>query len=222
VRERAHADARRYLLLAQACERDAVASPVLYAVGGLIGSGKSTLADALGDALDAPVVDADRTRKFLAGVAPTTKLSDARFSGDYAPERTEAVYEEVLRRAAVVLRSGRPVVLDASFRSARWREAAQQLAQEHGVAFRFVECAAPRAVLEERLRAREAGPTVSDGRVSLLDDFVKAWEPVTELAPDEHVRIDTSRDPSEALRQALRPGDAQQLRSVPPSAHNLR
>lgn len=185
--------ARRMLLLALACGRRSVLRPRVVAVGGLIASGKSTLADALGNAMGAPVVDADRTRKHLVHVAPTTPLHHGAWGGAYALELTEHVYDEMLRRARVVLDSGRPVVVEASFRSRAMRARARELARACGVPFQLVECVVPDEVCRARLEARARSATVSDGRLAIFDDFVKSFEPITELSPEEHVRIDGER-----------------------------
>ena len=203
TREIAATEARRYYLLALASERRPLLQPAVVAVGGPIAAGKSTVAERLGAELTAPIVDADRTRKFLLGVQPTEQVHVPAWQGPYAPEVTERVYEEMLRRGSAVLESGRPVVLDASFRSRRHRAAARKLAARHGVAFRFVECRAAPEVLKERLRrrAREAG--VSDGRLEILDEFLSGWEPVDELSETEHLVLDTTGDADAVLRHRL-------------------
>ncbi len=192
-------------------------SPAVLAVGGIVASGKSTVADLVGHELMAPVVSSDRTRKWLLGVEPTTPANpDAGSTGDsagspgpwtgaYSAEVTEAVYDEVFRRARAVLQSGRPVVIDASFRSLEHRKAARQLASEAGVPFLFVECQAPSDIIRERLRRRDREPSVSDARADFLDDFVASWEPVDELGPSEHLVLDTSgsiEENVEAIRSA--------------------
>ncbi|MFW6051689.1 MAG: AAA family ATPase [Myxococcota bacterium] len=192
TRERAGGRARRYYLLALAAERRPLMEPAVVAVGGLIASGKSTVADRLSLVLGAPVICADRTRKELWGVRPTERVGSAAFEGAYSAEFTEKVYAELLRRAEVVVASGRPVLLDASFRSRAHRAAARALARAQGVPFRFVECRVAPVVAKERLRGRVEGE-VSDARLELFDDFVAAWEPVDELPGREHVAIDTAR-----------------------------
>jgi aminoglycoside phosphotransferase family enzyme/predicted kinase len=192
VRERAAAEARRYFLLALASERQGLVSPRVVAVGGFIASGKSTIADALGREMPAPVVDADRTRKHLAGVAPEQPLPEGPWKGFYSPEFTRKVYSELRRRASAVLASGRPVVLDASFRARAHRAEAKRLARETGVPFLFLECRAPEGLCRERLREREKTSTVSDGRTEIFGDFGRSWEPVDELDATEHVVLDTS------------------------------
>jgi predicted kinase len=150
------------------------------------------MADRVGFEMMAPVVSSDRTRKSLLGAEPTTSLSSAHWTDAYSAEMTERVYEEVFRRARCVLASGRPVVIDASFRSKAHREAARQLAESVGVPFFFVECRVAEDVGRERLQRRDREPSVSDARVGLMDDFVASWEWVEELEPAEHLVLDTA------------------------------
>ena len=200
AKERAREEARRYFLLALATERRSLLPPAVVAVGGIIASGKSTLAARVGAAMSAPIVDADRTRKHLAGIAPDTPVSDDAFEGLYAPEMTEKVYRELVRRAERVLRSRRPVVLDASFRTRAFRRLARQLAQEWGAPFFFVECRAANELLRDRLQARERERGVSDGRLAIFDAFVAGWEPVVEIPEEEHVVLDTGVELAETER----------------------
>ncbi len=201
TRARAEANARRDFLLSLAYERHSLAPPCVVAVGGLVASGKSTLAETIGDLVVAPIVDSDRTRKHLAGVAATTPLGSAGFEGAYSEAATERVYDELLRRADLVLRSGRPVVLDASFRTREHRARARALADAHAVPFYFVECRADRSVLEARLRARAERETcVSDARAELLDAFAASFEPVDELASTAHLVVFTSGPPADTAR----------------------
>jgi aminoglycoside phosphotransferase family enzyme/predicted kinase len=199
TRARAGAEARRYFLLALSAERRSLVGPAVVAVGGVIASGKSTIATRLGESLGAPVIEADRTRKQMLGIPPTQAIDEASFRGAYDPAFTDRVYDEVLRRADVVVSSGRPVVLDASFRSVDMRRRARSLATAHGVPFRFVECRATRDVCLARLSARERDRGISDGRGAIFDDFCARWEPVAELSADEHVVLDTSRPLAESL-----------------------
>ncbi len=203
ARRRAAADARRYFLLALASERKALLPPVVVAVGGLIGAGKSTVGRRLAAELGAPVVDADRTRKFLLGAGAYDKVHVPPFDGAYRPELTDRVYAEVLRRGRCVLESRRPVVLDASFRARAHRAAARDLAREHGVPFHFVEVWAPRYVCRERLAERARGESVSDGRLEIFDQFAASWQPVDELPEAEYSIADTTK-PLEANVHALR------------------
>ncbi len=197
--EASRAEARRHYLLALAADRRSLLAPAVVAVGGWIAAGKSTIAAAVAAAMSAPVVDADRTRKHLVGVDAETPLRHPAWQGAYQPTATQAVYEEIFERARAVLASGRPVILDASFRARAHREATRQLARRHGAAFTFIECRAPRAVLLARLAAREQASGVSDGRREIFDEFVTRWEPVDELPAAEHVVLDSTRAVAECL-----------------------
>lgn len=203
VRERAAEEARRYFLLALALGRQPLVPPTVVAVGGIIATGKTTVADRLGAEMNAPVVSSDRTRKSLLGLEPTESLRGPPWEDAYEPEMTEKVYAELLRRAGAVVRSGRPVVLDASFRSRGHREASRQMAQDLGARFFFVECRAPAEVCRERLGRRTLEAGVSDARAGLFDDFVARWEPVDEYTESEHVILDTS-EPIETNDELLR------------------
>ncbi len=214
TRERAAGEARRYFLLALASERRPLLRPAVVAVGGLIAAGKSTAAERIAAEISAPIVDADRTRKFLLGVEAEDKVEVPAFQGPYSPGFSEKVYGELLRRAAAVLSSGRPVVLDASFRSRRHRAAARRLAADQGVPFGFVECRVDLDVSRERLRRRALSANVSDGRLEILDDFAARWQPADELPEFSHLVLDTSRpveDNVEILRRRLAAWSAERV-----------
>jgi predicted kinase len=174
------------------------ARPVV-AVGGLIGSGKSTLAEALGRAAGMPVISSDRMRKALAGVRASERAADSA----YSPGFSARTFDELFRRATVVLESGRGVVLDATFRERALRLRARDLARRHGRRFLFAETVCEEATLRERLRRRAAGSSVSDAGEALLERVRTEFEPVTELGTGEHVRVDTSGAPETAVRTLL-------------------
>ena len=99
-------EAERLFGLSRAYAGRALEPPALVAVAGDIGTGKSTLADELAWRLRAPVIGSDRTRKWLAGLAPTER-GDALIYDEAFTRRT---YQEVLRRARVVIESGRSAI----------------------------------------------------------------------------------------------------------------
>jgi uncharacterized protein len=200
------AQARRYLLLALAAERPALERPYLLAVGGVIASGKSSVSEALGEKLQLAVIATDETRKRLLGVSPTTPLAHGAWQSAYSPEKNAEVYAEVLRQAGVVLGSGRSVIVDASFRSRDDRDAARQLARSLGAAFFFIECRVSDELARERLAARARGPSISDGRLEIFDEFVARYEPVSELPAQEHCRIDSGGSLASSLGQLERAG----------------
>ena len=201
ARGKAAFEARRYFLLALTAHRRLLLPPLVVCVGGIIASGKSTVATAIAAELGAPVVEADRTRKQMLGVDPQTRVAEPAWQGAYDPAFTDRVYAEMLRRADAVLASGRSVVLDASFRSAGQRAAAQRLARTRGLPVRFVQCTASPDTCRARLARREAQRSVSDGRLAIFEDFVARFEPFQELPPSECLIVDTSASVASAIER---------------------
>ena len=192
-------EARTLFTLARSYAEARPGAQPVVAVGGVIGSGKSTLAEALGRATGAPVISADRIRKALAGIRATERAPDSAYSAAFSAR----TFDEVFRRAAVVLGSGRGVVLDATFRARDLRLRARDLARRHGRRFLFAETVCDEATLRQRLRRRAAGPSVSDAGEALLERVRAEFEPVTELGAGEHVRVDTTGPPEAAVRTVL-------------------
>lgn len=170
----------------------------LIAFGGGIGTGKSTLASALGRRLPAPVLDSDRIRKQMAGLDPLAPSPDALWSGLYSPERSEDVYAELRRRALAVLESGRPAIVDASFRSRAHREAMREAARDSGHPFHFIACRADGGVVRERLERRAEAPGVSDGRQGIAEAFQDSFEPDVGH-PGDTLEMDTARPIEDCL-----------------------
>jgi uncharacterized protein len=181
-------EAERLFALARTYSEPRADGGAVLAVGGLIGAGKSTLAHALGRSLGVVTIDSDRTRKALAGVAPTQPAPREAYTAAF----TRRTYDELLRRADVVLSSGRGVILDATFRGRDLRLSARELARRHGRPFRFIEAMCDDDTVRARLRARAAGVSVSDATEDMLDRFRREFEPITELAPGEYVQICTT------------------------------
>jgi hypothetical protein len=67
-----------------------------------------------------------------------------------------------------------------------------------------VEAICDDGTLRERLRARRKGVSVSDATEELRDQIRREFDPVTELAAAEHVRVPATL-PREAQVQAARP-----------------
>lgn len=188
VQQRLYAQARRYFLLAEAAGRPALEPPFLLVVFGHIAAGKSTLARRLGDRLVAPVINSDRVRKHAAGVSPHTRLPPQA----YAPKESTRVYARLREQGAAVLTSERPVIIDATCSGREQRARFAELARDHGVPILFVECSVPVALCRERLQDRERTPSISDGRLGLLDGFLARYEAPSELPAQQLLRVDTS------------------------------
>lgn len=186
--------ARRFLALALAQPRRPLLPPSVVAMGGQVASGKSTVARHVARRIGAPVVGSDPTRDDLIGARLNEELHEARWERSCAPGFGERVYEEVLRRAAQVLETGRPVVVDGCFRSRAQRARARALAARFGLPFLFVEAQVSREVQRERLgeRALRDGVTI-DEWVEIADEMRAQWEPADDLPGSEYLALDTSR-----------------------------
>jgi len=191
--------------------------PVIVAVGGPVASGKSTLARELASRLGAEVLEADAVRDELAEDrrAATVHEADWHALGEGFAER---VYAELLRRAEDALDGRRSTVLDACFPAERWRRRARAVARSRGARFLFVECRTPDAAVRARLAARDARAE-RPGWQALHDALVARFEPVTELATDEH-RTVASEGPLggavASLVETLRPHARLRVRERPP------
>jgi len=185
--------AARYLELAASYAK-LLRRPWLLLCCGLMGSGKSVLAGALAQRVALHVLSSDVIRKELAGVQPTTPTHMKYGEGLYAPECIETTYRDMFQKAESLLAGGHSVVLDASFIRQHHRLQARQLAERVGAEFCIVECWCPEEELRRRLEARVAqGGSVSDGRWELLDQQRRAFEPLFEVPPAHHLKVDTTQ-----------------------------
>lgn len=159
------AQARGYFDLARDLLRDRPAR--LIALGGFSGSGKTTIAEALAAHVGPPpgarVLESDRLRKAMHGVAPDTRLPQAA----YAPEVSARVYAAMIGRAGGILSQGASVVVAAVHDRDADRLAVETAARDGAVPFLGVWLDADPDVLRRRVGARRGGP--SDATVEILD-----------------------------------------------------
>jgi hypothetical protein len=198
--------ARRYCQLAVGYA-EALRRPWLLICCGLMGTGKTVLAETLAQRLALHVYRSDVTRKTLAGLDPTVSALDRPGGGIYTAEWTEATYARLFQEAEHCLARDRSVLLDASFQRAGHRLQAMQLAQRLGAECWVLECWCPEAEMRRRLEARVArGGSVSDGRWELVAYQRRAFEPLFDVPPQRHLRVDTTSPPArvaDTVMQAL-------------------
>ncbi|MBI2936493.1 MAG: AAA family ATPase [Chloroflexi bacterium] len=202
TRSQAEERARRYFALASSYARPP--GPLLLITTGLMGTGKTTLALNLGGRIGAEVLSSDVVRKAARGVPSQEHHYEPWGQGLYTKEQVEETYRELLRQGGAALKMGKVVVLDASYRKAAWRRAAQELAEHAGAPFLVMECRCPEEAVRQRLVRRLAtGETASDARWELYHQQKALYEPVRELNPQQHLVIDTALPPKEAVQQSL-------------------
>jgi len=165
---------------------------MLIAVGGFVASGKSSVARELARTLGAVHIEADQVRDEILQIPSSQAAHEAAWSDNLAPGVTDRIYSEMLDRAESALSKDRPAVLDGCFATHAQRVGARGLAHLYANPFLFVECRTTRSVLEQRLRDRSRATGIDESAwFPLLDRIESRWEPVTELAVDEYVKVDS-------------------------------
>lgn len=163
----------------------------LVVVGGAPGTGKTTLAGGVADRLGFVTINSDRVRKELAGLDPSASAASAFSAGIYTPEWSRRTYDELLRRAGLLLAMGESVVLDATWGHRDERRLAKKLAGK---------AAAELTVFECQLSPDEVARRIS-GRVGVSDaDEELARRLRTEMVPwaGSH-HVDTSGPPTRSV-----------------------
>jgi aminoglycoside phosphotransferase family enzyme/predicted kinase len=179
-------EAAAFLALAVSYLRRRRSTAPVIAVSGPIGAGKTTLAQALGLALECPVISSDLTRKHLGGIAATAP-GDASL---YTAAHTRRTYAELCRRAEVIVGAGHGVILDATFSGPHNRALARAVARQAGRPFRLVELDCDDQTLRRRLGERVTGFSESDARPDLLASFRRGYQAPTELDARERLLLD--------------------------------
>ncbi|GMR05266.1 MAG: bifunctional aminoglycoside phosphotransferase/ATP-binding protein [Thermodesulfobacteriota bacterium] len=172
--------------------------PMMVVVRGLSGTGKSTVAGALSSRTGFTLLSSDRIRRELAGLAASERAPAPFKEGIYSPEFTAKTYDELLKRAAALLASGRPVILDATFPAPARIERALEAALSAGAFFHLVECACSDELARERMekrRAQDAGKVVSDADWGVYVKQKKGFEPW----PGPALKLDTARPLEELI-----------------------
>jgi hypothetical protein len=172
----------------------------VIAVAGVSASGKSTLARALAERTGAPVVSSDVVRKRLLGLDPEQRAPSAA----YGAGMSEATYDALGREARGL---DGTVIVDATFHRRELRDVFRRALGERARELLFVECRAPVAVLERRLRAREQEPgRVSDATLAVLRSQLADRDPLDEVPASAHLAIRSDQPASEltaAIEDAL-------------------
>jgi predicted kinase len=136
--------------------------PRLIVIGGLSGSGKTTVSGILAAQYGTPpgarIIESDRVRKAMHGVAAETPLpADA-----YRPEISEKVYDEMACRTLSILRAGGSVVAEAVFDKLANRQRIEAVAREAQVPCTVIWLDAGPSVLRGRVAERTVGPSDAD------------------------------------------------------------
>jgi hypothetical protein len=100
--------------------------------------------------------------------------------------------------------SGRPVIIDASYKRAEERRQALALARRLKVPFLTVVCTCPDEVVRERLERRVKDPReASDGRWEIYAAQKGDYDRQDDLPGECRLTVDTSRSPEECLQAIM-------------------
>ncbi len=178
--------------------------PTLIIMCGLMGTGKSALARELAATTESRLLRSDVVRKEILGIAPTARRNDPYGEGAYDEETTARTYEALFREAALILRSGGSVILDASFKSSVERRKAVETAEAAGADFFAVVCECPETEVKRRLAARaQNGGDPSDGRVELFGIQKCRFEDVSDIPPKHCIRVTTTLTPRRLAQEVM-------------------
>ena len=173
--------------------------PTLWVFCGLPASGKSCLAERLARLLPAKLFQSDAIRKEKQPSPEIVPFG----TGEYSAARRQRVYARLLALAQDELRRGRSVILDATYSKRNRRGEVRQLARDLDTNLIFAECACSAETLSARLRDRETASGLSDARLCHLQDMMADFEPLSEIAPETHVKVSTEQPTNDAFLDLL-------------------
>jgi len=205
-------------------------TPLLLITHGLSGSGKTSTTSQLVSRLPAIRCRSDLERKRLHGLAPHEGSGSPLGAGLYAADSTGATYARLLSQAALGLRAGLNVVVDATFLRHAERESFIRLAARERARFTILHVSASESVLRQRVEQRAVrGGDASEATLEVLDNQLATQEPfdaeelafVLPVSTDEEIdfdslerRIRTSRPPlrGRVLQPSERPSSPSPVR----------
>jgi aminoglycoside phosphotransferase family enzyme/predicted kinase len=202
-RDEAKSRARRYFHLARRYASGPYPAALLV-VCGLAGSGKSTIARIVGAQIGYHILNSDVIRKQLAGVPVTSHLPQEYGKGLYDESINRLTYQGLLQQAEDCLRSGRGVILDATFKNQQHRRQVIDLSSELRIPVLFVECQASEETTVQRLERRphRAGE-VSDATLEVYFRQRQEFAPLTDVPEEIRIVVTTEDDPEEGARLVL-------------------
>jgi predicted kinase len=153
------------------------------------------LANKLAESIGATVISTDEVRRELQHQGRISGPAGELNAGLYTPENIEVVYDEVLRRAHLVLAGGHTVILDGTWRERGRRRAAADVAAASSTPVLEFVCTTTLEDAQARIRSR--GETTSDATPGMA----AALAPETDDWDGAH-SIDTRRPVEQTVAEA--------------------
>ncbi len=180
----------RYLTVARQSIQSNLTGIVL--MHGVSGSGKTTISQALLESIGAVRVRSDVERKRLFNIGTRTRSTDEEQSRLYGQRATEETYQRLLELTKILVESGYPVILDATFLQERYRTNFQRLAEERRLPFVIVDIHASQSVIAKRVTSRlTKGHDASDADVQVVLKQEQRRDPLTKSEKPHVVHVDS-------------------------------
>lgn len=172
---------------------------------GFSGSGKTTFSAQLARVHGGIHIRSDVERKRLHGLSATAESESPIDGGIYSAQAFADTYSRLRDIACMVLRSGLPAIVDATFIRQQQRELFSRLAEELHVPLIILDFPLAEEGLRRRIEQRVQGATkdVSEATVEVLDYQLEHEEPLKVIDKQLAIRVhpDTT---AEAVTEFLR------------------
>ena len=169
---------------------------------GLSGSGKSTFIKQLAPRYGAVTLHSDIERKRLHGLAATDQSQSAADNGIYTEQANQKTYTRLQKLAELAIKSGFPVIVDATFLKQHQRDQMLQLASRLTVPFVILDFPLSETELFRRveLRSKKSGQ-ISEADSNILRHQLDKQQP---LSPEEEricIKVSPESSPQEIADQ---------------------
>src|SRR6056297_1233177 len=166
--------------------------PVALIFMGRIGTGKSTLAKHLSKILKIDHFSSDRIRKNLAGLPLYERPKLSEREKLYSAEMSEKTYQYLFENVKAHLKSGKSVIIDATFSRKSKRQDLIDLLESMDANYKFIETQAPDETIISRLKARDKEKDiVSDARLEDFEKLTSGYESPDELTDTQLLKVST-------------------------------
>jgi hypothetical protein len=158
---------------------------------GFSGSGKTTFSAQLARVHGGVHIRSDIERKRLHGLSATAESKSPIDGGIYSAKAFADTYTRLRDIAGMVLRSGLPAIVDATFIRQQQRELFSRLAEELHVPLIILDFPLAEEGLCRRIEQRVRGATkdASEATVAVLDYQFKHEEPLTTIEKQLAIRV---------------------------------
>ncbi len=172
---------------------------------GLSGSGKTIFATQLATVHGGVHIRSDIERKRLHGLAATAESESPIDGGIYSEKAFADTYSRLRDIAGMVLRSGSPAIVDATFIRQQQRELFSRLAEELHVPLIILDFPLTEGELRRRIEQRVLGTTkdASEATVEVLDYQLEHEEPLTTVEKPLAIKVHSDTT-VEAVTASLR------------------